>query len=91
MREQELQEKANKLFPDSYVENAWQRKQDWINGAQWMEENSEVPDLQEEIRELKDKISDIEYDHDDEIDKLQNIIKDQEKEIAELQEQVNNQ
>lgn len=88
MRDQEIQGVARKLFPESYTDNWWQRQQDWIGGAKWMEDNSEVPELKQEISELTDKIWDLEYERDEENEKLQDIIKSQEQEIKQLKQDV---
>lgn len=57
----------------------------WCSKGHW--ENGD-PQLLQEIRDLKDKIWDLEYERDEENDKLQDIIKDQEKDIEDLKKQV---
>lgn len=75
-REQQLQEMARKLLPESYTDN-WQEKQAiWVSEALWADENSQVGDLQDKIRDLKDELWDMEYNKDEEINELKDRIKE---------------
>lgn len=98
MRDQDITTTAKKLFPESYTDNWWQRQQDWVSGVKWAIENSEIPDLEEKISELKDEVCDIGWDNEsliiklaraeEKVDKLETEISEYKQTIRELNREI---
>lgn len=75
MNQTEIEEKARKLYPESYTNNWEDKFNAFVSGAIWMMNESEENDTQEQINKLKDEIWDLEM----EIDDLEEELKKQNK------------